>query len=412
MAPSPPPSHQKGSSGVGRILLPAIVLALAVLYKVYLHNILILGLNIGFTVQPISDFPYDCQKIEHPLLTSCEDVYLDAPGRKLYAACGDLQARKGWCPGGGRMDPSARSGSNWISVLDVDRPGDDGLFGVRKVEIGGGFSGDLDLHGFDVKQLEDGRVRFWLINHRPPVGENGEVLDASVFGANSTIEVFDLDQRREVLEYVKTIASEAVVTPNNLAVDDDGVGVVVTNDHSRKSGLMKKFEIIVGGGSVAHCRTDSGECRIVAEKGFHSPNGVTRGKDGLFYVVNAAAGKVLVYELVEGQVRRVDEIDTGFAMDNLSVDEEGSIIAAAFPDLMGVLKAFDNPNTVNVASAVLRITKGEVDGKTQYEVEKIIEDKEGKMLSTITTAANDLQSGQLFTGGILTPFLTVCKKRA
>lgn len=414
MTKSPPAPETRTSR---RIILSTIILALAVLYKLYIHNILTLGLGIGRVVQPITDFPaFNCQKLETPLLHGCEDIWLDGPGRKLYAACGDVQGRKSWCPGGGKLNATGRVGTNWVSVLDVDQPGEDGLFGVRRVEVGGGFDGALDLHGFDVKEVEDGVLRFWLINHRPPMNwSTGEMLDASAEGANSTIEVFDLDKKREtpVLEHVKTIVSDAVLTPNNLAVEDDGIGFLITNDHTRKSGALKRFEIIMGGGSIAYCRTDSGECRIVDDKGFHGPNGIAKGDDGLFYVVNAGGGKISVHELVDGQLRRVNEIDTGFPMDNLSVDSEGNIIAAAFPEVLSVLTGFDNPETVNVASTVLKIRKtDEVDGQARYEVEKMIEDNEGKMLSVTTVSAYDTQSHQLFVGGILTPFMTVCKNRA
>lgn len=416
MSPSPPnPPRKLNGTSSRRIFLSTTILIIAILYRIYLHDFLVLLFSVNRVIQPIEDFPaYECQKLSHPLLAGCEDIWLDGSGRKLYAACGDIQGRKGWSPGGDKLNVSARRGSNWVSVLDIDHPGSDGLYGLRKVKIGNSYTGDLDLHGFDVKEVHNGVLRFWMINHRPPVnGDTGELLAADQVGANSTIEIFDLDHSRETLELVKTIVSDAVVSPNNLAVEDDGNGFLITNDHTRKSGALKQLEIIAGGGSVARCRTDSGECRIVAEKGFHIPNGITRGQDGLFYVVQGGAGKVSVHELVDGEFRRVSEVDTGILMDNLSVDAEGNIIAAAFPDLMGMARAFDHPEEMAVAATILRIKKaGEVEGQGQYVVEKVIEDKEGKMLSAITVAAYDVESRRLFTGGIITPFITVCQQRA
>ena len=166
---------------------------------------------------------------------------------------------------------------------------------------------------------------------------------------------------------MKTIVSDAVVSPNNLAVERDGNWFLITNDHSRKFGALRQPELIAGGGNVARCRTDSGDCQIMAEKGFHMPNGITRGHDGLFYVVQGVAGRVSVHELVDdGEFRRVSEVDTGIVMDNLSVDSEGNIIAAAFPDLMGLVEAFDHPEDMAVATTILRIKKaGEVEGQRQ-----------------------------------------------
>ncbi|KAH8424234.1 uncharacterized protein LDX57_001992 [Aspergillus melleus] len=408
MGPSPP--NQRTSSSRW-FFIPTIILIIGILYKIYIHDSLSLLFGIGRVTQPLEDFPYECQKLEHPLLSSCEDVWLDGPSRKLYAACGELQARKGWCPGGGKLNASARVGSNWISVLDIDRPGADGLYGLRKLKIGDSYAQDLDLHGFDVQEIDNGVLRFWLINHRPPVdAETGELLDASKVGANSTIEVFDLDKSTETLGHVKTIVSDAIITPNNLVMEEDGDAFLFTNDHSRKAGALKGLEPLMGGGSAGRCRTGSGDCQIVAEKGIHGPNGIARGQDGLFYVAQAPAGKISVHEMVDGQLHWVNEIETGFPMDNLSVDSEGNIIAAAFPFAMDLLRSFDHPEVLNVAATVLRVKKTRVGGKAQYEVEKMLEDKDGKMLSTSTTVAHDVQSQRLFIGGIMAPHITICKR--
>ncbi|KAI9034805.1 calcium-dependent phosphotriesterase [Aspergillus affinis] len=411
MAPSIPSQR---TSSYRRLFIPTIIFTIASLYKIYLHNLLILSLSIGRAVQSIEEFPFKCEKIEHPFLSTCEDIWLDGSGRKLYAACGEMQGRKGWCPGGGKLNASARTGSNWISVLDIDRPGVDGLYGLRKLKVGDSYTGDLDLNGFDVQEIANGVLRFWLINHRPPVdAATGELLDASKVGANSTIEVFDLGKSSEILEHVKTIVSDAIITPNNLVVEEDGDAFLVTNDRSRKFGFLRDLEILVGGGNVARCCTGSGDCQIVAKQGFHGPNGITRGQDGLFYVVQSFAGKVSIHELVDGQFNWIDEVDTGFLMDNLSVDSEGNIFVAAFPEMMGVMRSFNHPGILNVAATVLQIKRtGEVGGKAQYEVEKMLEDKDGKMLSTSTTAAYDVQTKRLFIGGIMAPHVTICKQRA
>ena len=124
-----------------------------------------------------------------------------------------------------------------MAVLEIDNANLDGLFGVRKLATSGykGATGDesLDLHGFEVELLKDHRLRFWLINHRPPVDANGRLLDASKLGANSTIEIFDLAKGSSTLEHVATIAHEAVITPNNLALSGTG-GVLISNDKSTK----------------------------------------------------------------------------------------------------------------------------------------------------------------------------------
>lgn len=80
-----------------------------------------------------------------------------------------------------------RPGGDYVSVLDIDEPGADGLFGLRQLKLRGyeGATGDgsLDLHGFDVEILDGSTLRFWMINHRPPVDGDGRYLDAVKLGA-------------------------------------------------------------------------------------------------------------------------------------------------------------------------------------------------------------------------------------
>lgn len=130
-----------------------------------------------------------------------------------------------------------RLGGDYVSVLNIDEPGADGLFGLRQLKASGyeGATGDgsLDLHGFDIEVVSGSSLRFWMINHRPPVDQDGGYLDAVTLGANSTVEVFEVLRGTDEMVHVKTVASAVVATPNKLAATGDG-GFVVTNDHSHK----------------------------------------------------------------------------------------------------------------------------------------------------------------------------------
>jgi hypothetical protein len=75
------------------------VLVLGIFYRLILHDILFIALGIGRTTQLLGEFPYTCRRLEHPLLESCEDLWMDTEGRTLYAACGEIVSRQGWTPG-------------------------------------------------------------------------------------------------------------------------------------------------------------------------------------------------------------------------------------------------------------------------------------------------------------------------
>lgn len=408
-------SHQRHSSIRTQRITVVLALVVAIIYKIYIHDILTITLGIGRVIQPIEDFPYECQRIEHPLLEGCEDMWLDHRGRKLYAACSSVKTRLGWCPGGNKYNLSSRERTDHISVLNIDHPGPDSLFGLHQLTIGGNFSADLDLHGLDARYIGD-RLRFWLINHRPPIDDkSGNFLDSTKVGANTTIEIFDLDQKSSKLEYVKTIHDDALVSPNNLAVDDDGVGFLVTNDHDIKVSVFRDLTQIIGGGSTTYCRTDTGKCNFAARKGFYLPNGVVKGHDGLFYIAHSAKGKVTAHKMTRDGLVQTNEVRLHVPLDNLSVDANGNIIAAAFPDALKSVEAMGNPKEATAPATAIMIRKSvpQAQGNEEevYETFKLAEDRDAKFLPTSTVAINDVVSERLFFGGVSSPYIAVCKKR-
>ncbi|KAJ5160513.1 calcium-dependent phosphotriesterase [Penicillium canariense] len=389
------------------------VLITGIAYRIYLHDAFSLIFGFGRVIQPIGDFPWDCKRIHHPLLEGCEDIWLDYNNRKLYGACTSVTSRTGWNPGGNLYNLSARSRTDHISVLNIDEPGPDGLYGLHQLKID--YAGDLDLHGFDVHQVGD-RQRFWLINHRPPVDPaTGEPLDPTKVGANSTIEIFDLDAPSNTLVHVKTIASEALVSPNNLAVDRDGLGFLVANDHNTKVGMFRDLGMIFGDGSLAYCRSDTGKCNLVATEGCSFPNGVVRGRDGLFYVFHSSAGVITVHKSTENGIIEIEKIPLHVPADNLSVDKEGNIVVAAIPHPYGFMRAADDPYNRVAAAGVLMVRKqdqrNDQSGRGNYEVIKVIEDRDAEFLPTSTVAVHDSQTHRLFLAGGFSPFLSICQRR-
>ncbi|VUC34843.1 unnamed protein product [Clonostachys rosea] len=391
-----------------------LILALSVIYKTYLHKTVSLMFGLGNTVQPIEDFGYSCERLHHTDLQACEDLWLDHQSRKLYAACTTPDSRRWWSPGGNKYNVSGRAGTDHIAVLDIDQRGADGLYGLKKVEIAPGFTSTLDLHGFDAKRV-NGRLRFWIINHKPPVNQTtGEIIADPSLGANSTVEIFDLNPKSNQLEYVKTIFDPAIIAPNGVTADKDGVGFTVTNDHNSKVGRFRDLEIFMGGGSLAHCHTDTGKCNIAATQDMMFPNGIARGRDGLYYVAHSVGGFVAVYELSGETLTKVDHIDLKMTVDNLSVDAEGNVLAAAFPVPLKVPASVENPDSI-VAPATALMLQKRLDSESQdqgtgtYNVVKVIEDRDTKVLPTSTVVVRDAKSGMLFLSGVASPFMAICK---
>ncbi|KAJ6024031.1 calcium-dependent phosphotriesterase [Penicillium herquei] len=396
--------------------LSAVVLLFAVFYALRIHEVVLLILPIFRVIQPIEDFPYTCERVEHPLLAGCEDIWLDHEGRKLYAACASIGVRTGWSPSGDLLNVSARDRADHIAVLDIDDPGSDGLYGLHQLNIGSEYSGDLDLHGIDARRIGD-KLRFWLINHKPPVNpKTGEPLNAFKVGANSTVEIFDLKLGSDTLQHVKTIFSDAIVTPNDLAVDEDGIGFAVTNDHTNKiPAYSRGLELFTGGGSVSYCRSDSGECRIATREGCNMANGIANLGQGLFAVSQSGRGVVVTYKMDEEKTILVNELDFQVPLDNMSPDENGDVFMAAFPDARALFSASKNPYGVPAPATAYMIPRKALQGKEKYgslPAIKVLEDRDSKHLPTTTVVAHDAKTKRLFLAGVFSSFIVICKNNS
>ncbi|KAJ5246556.1 calcium-dependent phosphotriesterase [Penicillium chermesinum] len=295
-----------------------IILGAAVFYRQYVHEMVTLILGTNRVIQPI--------KTSHGTVVAF------------------LDSRMQWLPSADHLNFSGKPEKDHIVVLDIDEPGADGLYGWEQAAI--------------------------LAHQSPPprgLCYRREILDPVALGANSTVEVFDLAAKSNTLSHVKIIASDASNTPNNLAVDADGNGFFVTNDHTDKvAGLVRELRGLIGSGSLAYCQTDTGECRIATDEKCYLPNGLVRGHDGRYYVVHSMTAVISVHEYVDDELTRVDEIPLGVPVDNLSVDHDGNIIAAAVPDVLRFVRVVNNPYDNQAPAAVLSIQRKD----SGYEVVK------------------------------------------
>jgi hypothetical protein len=132
------------------------------------------------------------------------------------------------------------------------------------------------------------------------------------------------------------------------------------------------------------------------------PNGLTRGFDNLLYLPSSADGIIRVYAVSStNSLHLVDTIRTGMPLDNIAPDAHGDLYVAGFPDLRKVMKAMADPRNVDAPSTLLRIRKT-VDverKKVEYRVEKVLEDREGRVVSGATTVRHDVRTGRLWIGG-------------
>jgi SMP-30/Gluconolactonase/LRE-like region len=330
-------------------------------------------------------------------------------------------------------------------ALSIDTPGPKRDFTPVRLSLPGyigakGHEKEIDLHGFDAEAIDESTLRFFVINHRPPINStSGKPLDAHAHGLNSTVEVFHLTRGTNDLKWEKTFSYPDVIkTPNRVAATGEG-GFVATNDHLSKGNSSapslywpfltqgnetvhwsRQLELVTGGGSLAFCSSSS--CHLATGNTIKHPNGLTRSHhDGLYYVPSSTDGYIRAYRLdppsaSPRKLRLVQEIFVGMPMDNLAVDANGAIWAAAFPKVFELLAGFDTPRESKPPSAVFRIERRKLQQKEgeeeqfDYHVEKVLEDRDGDLIAGTTTVVHDAKTGRLFMGGVFSPFITVCDR--
>jgi hypothetical protein len=316
-----------------------------------------------------------------------------------------------------------QSGSELIA-LDIDAPSSSSStpFNLRSIIPLGTYgalgNAILDTVGFTGEIISPSTIHFYIPNLPPYMGS---YFDAATLGANASIEVFSHERGTTEMQHLRTIQSPAIWSPNRPASLGGG-SFLVTNDHGAKLGWRKHLELFIGGGTVAYC-SYTGECHTATSapeypnftKNLKFPNGLARAEDGLIYVPSTADGTVKVFTLQPNQTMHLlHTIPVGMPLDNVSPDAKGDLWVPGFPDVRQLLKSTSDPYEHVSPSTIFRIRKVASKGKEgglAYEVEKMLEDKEGKVISGATTVVHDAKSGRLFIGAAVSPYLVVCEPR-
>ncbi|KAL2858623.1 calcium-dependent phosphotriesterase [Aspergillus pseudoustus] len=399
-----------------RNLASFVTILLAVSYHVFFRNFLFTFLGVGRSLRQIQEFPYTCHRLEHQFLSSCEDLWLDEDNRTLYAACSDLSSRTQWLPAANKFNASGRRKTDHFSALDIDHPGEDGLYRLRRLEVTGPYQGInpenknvLDLHGFGVRKLSQSRLQFFVVNHRPPTTPGG-LLEQNVgaVGDNSTIEVFELERGSSKLEFLKTIMDKSLISPNDLAWVAEGY-MLITNDHLTKAGKLHDLQSYYGSGNLIACDLGPGNCHPVIAHGLRYANGVVQGHDGLIYISEFITGTISAYRFSsEGVIVFVDTINLRMPIDNLYIDSAGSVWAPGVPKANPMFRAVETGERMDIPSTIFRIRNRGDSMAPRFDVQKVLEDGAGLVLPGSTAVVHDVRTGKLFMGGVGSPFIAVC----
>jgi arylesterase / paraoxonase len=176
---------------------------------------------------------------------------------------------------------------------------------------------DFRPHGISLYQSPQGEKRLFVVNHR----------DIGNF-----IEVFKFTDSTLVL--LESFSNELIISPN----DVHGVGLrqfYVTNDHNQLKSTSRNIKdyLQIGMGNVVFY---DGYEFLLQDDGLKYANGINQSKDGKYIFVATTTGRTLmVYERnKDGLLKKYDEIETETGIDNIEVDESGSLWIGSHPQLL------------------------------------------------------------------------------
>lgn len=385
---------------MARIILNALAVLAALaaaFYQFYLKDMLVI-LGYNRVVQRIGN--ERCQKV--PGLRACEKISLHQPSGQLFLACSEPDRRILWLPAALYLNPAGAS-QDYVAIYDPKTTK------ITKLKLSGVDDGfDFSSHGMDVvpSASNPSELFVYLVNHRPPKG-----LDARQWGADSVLEIFKHKIGDDKLTHIKTIQSSLMIAPNDVVGSDDGTSLYFTNDNGQKTGIKRQIGVFLKrkATSVVYCHIQEG-CKYAARNMF-SNNGIVRASNGTFYVAHTLSGGLsILEEQSDNTLVITDHIQTEYPMDNLSLDSEGHVWAAGFPNLLEIFNRYFVDPSILTASCALRFsinTGPNAFYGEKYKVDKVFED-DGRIASGITSVVHDAQRKKLFLHGILASHLTIC----
>ena len=307
-------------------------------------------------------------------LEDCRRVALhDARSGKAIAGAEDLAL----LPDGDTLVVSALNRSDQIrpfgglfgvSLLDLARGGDEVT--ARKLVETWDLRGGVHPHGI---ALDPAGERLAVVNRIGP--ENRAVIDILEWG----------DGR---FRPVMRAEHEAYCRANDLAFDFDG-DLLITRDRARCEGSIVDWVPFHPTGLLLTL-TPEGRLAVGGERYFF-PNGIAMGPTGLPVIAETRAARL---------VSRHGFVPLPGGPDNLTVDDQGAVIAAVHPSPWWLFLyrnglAFSSPS---------RVVRTDPDGGAK---EVLFEDPGGDILSAVSVGL--MHDGGLYMGSLIDEGIAVCQ---
>ncbi|PKC70955.1 calcium-dependent phosphotriesterase [Rhizophagus irregularis] len=338
--------------------------------------------------------PYEngkCRKIEG--VEACEDIHIHHRTGYAFMACGkEIERIRGYWPPIGTYNSSIQSiDTPYIYDINNDKLIPLVLKNFPPEE-------DFATHGLGIYEDPENENKLYLffVNHKR---------------SGSCFEIFEHTLHTNELIHLETIQHKLINTPNDV-VPVSRHEFYFTNDHYNNNPTYKHLEHILplSWANVVFHSSITNETKIVAE--MRLPNGITSNLDNSLIYVATTFGYVLVYERnkYNNELELKDKIFTGYATDNLSVDEEtGEIYCAIFPKPYMVVAAHGKElgYAPFVPTGILKISNNTERDNEKYSLKPIFED-DGSLFQLTTIAAVDRKRNTLLLGSFRSKGIVRC----
>ncbi|MFH1136693.1 MAG: SMP-30/gluconolactonase/LRE family protein [Pseudomonadota bacterium] len=247
------------------------------------------------------------------------------------------------------------------------------------------FPADFHPHGLGLHTAPTGEISLFVVNHRTD---------------GKFVEIFDVRDKR--LVHRRSVSGTLLVSPNDvIPVGPDRF--YVTNDHGSASETGRTLEDFFKSRKAGVLYFD-GDKFIPVAGGLAYANGINISPDGRTVYVAETTGRrldVFSRDVDSGALTLRKTLDIGSGVDNLDVDPEGNIWAAAHPKLLTFLRYSLNQAAL-APSQIFKISPGP-DDRFRIE-EKYLSD--GGDLSGASVGAR--YGGLLLLGSVFDDIFLVC----
>jgi len=343
-----------------------IIVSLVLLYVVF--GILVPA-GMFKTITP--HFEGNMQKLELPI-AGPEDITIDAQTGLAFISVDDRRVNN--------KNPATLDGA--ILLMDLS----DSIHSLKNITPPG-FQ-DFHPHGISLWTEPDGRQFLFVVNHRQKSWE--QVIERFAWRNDSLIHLESI------------IDANLMTSPNDVSAVGER-SFYVTNDHAySKNGINRTLEDYLQR-AISYVNYYDGESFRKVATGIAYANGINRSADlNQLYVAACTGRKVLIYDRnpTNGELTLEQSIDVNTGVDNIELDENGSLWIGSHPQLLKFVAHAADPAKFS-PSQVIKLSKDK-DGKYQME-EIFLNDGSSYSGSTVAAVYKDkILIGSVFEKSFLT----------